>query len=91
MAKENKTEVIIRALVEPIIAASGLELVDVNYYRGPQGMTLRLILDKNGGVGIDDCAEISRLVGDVLDANDPIGGAYNLEVSSPGINRPLKK
>jgi ribosome maturation factor RimP len=91
MTKENKTEAIVRALTEPVIAASGLELVDVKYGRGPQGMTLKLILDKDGGVGIDDCAEISRLVGDVLDANDPIDGAYNLEVSSPGINRPLKK
>ncbi|MGQ9499753.1 MAG: ribosome maturation factor RimP [Dissulfurimicrobium sp.] len=91
MAKKNKIESIVRALTEPVIAASGLELVDVNYVRGPHGMTLRLILDKDGGVGIDDCVEISRLVGDVLDANDPIDGAYNLEVSSPGINRPLKK
>ena len=91
MAKENRIESIVRALVEPVVAASGLELVDVKYGRSPQGMTLRLVLDKAGGVGIDDCAEISRLAGDILDANDPIDGAYHLEVSSPGINRPLKK
>lgn len=91
MAKENKIVDIIKTLVEPVIKASGLELIDINYGRGPHGATLRLILDKVGGVGIDDCAEISRLVGDILDANDPIDGPYNLEVSSPGINRPLKK
>ncbi|MDA8161988.1 MAG: ribosome maturation factor RimP [Desulfobacteraceae bacterium] len=91
MAKENKIEGLVRDLIEPIILSSGLELVDIDYGRGPQGMILRLVIDKPEGVRIDDCEEISRLAGDILDANDPISGPYNLEVSSPGINRPLKK
>jgi len=61
----------------------------VEYLRGPKGMTLKITIDKEGGVNIDDCAQVSRLVSDVLDVKDPIPGHYNLEVSSPGINRPL--
>ncbi len=74
-----------------MIEGSGLELIDVDYFRGPGGMVLRLIIDKPGGVTVDDCADVSRLVGDLLDVEDPIPGSYNLEVSSPGINRPLKR
>ncbi len=66
-----------------------MELVNVEYMRGPSGMTLRITIDKDGGVTVDDCAHVSRLVSDVLDVKDPIPGHYNLEVSSPGINRPL--
>ncbi|MGB9713259.1 MAG: ribosome maturation factor RimP [Dissulfurimicrobium sp.] len=91
MAREKKTEDVVRALLEPVIASYGMELVDVHCGRDPRGMVLRLVLDKAGGVDIDDCAEISRLAGDILDVHDPIEGPYTLEVSSPGINRPLKK
>ncbi len=66
-----------------------MELINVEYLRGPKGMTLKITIDKEGGVNIDDCAQVSRLVSDVLDVKDPIPGHYNLEVSSPGINRPL--
>ncbi len=81
----------VREIVEPIITGSGIELVDVEYFRGPGGMVLRLIVDKPGGVTLDDCADVSHLAGDVLDVEDPVPGSYNLEVSSPGINRPLKR
>ncbi len=81
----------VQELTEPIITASGMELVDVEFRREAVGMVLRLTIDKEGGVSIDDCAYISRLVGDLLDAKDPIDSQYHLEVSSPGINRALKR
>ena len=79
----------IREIVEPLILHAGMELVNVEYLRGQKSMTLRITIDKEGGVSVDDCAQVSRLVSDVLDVKDPIPGHYNLEVSSPGINRPL--
>ncbi len=78
-------------LVEPVALQVGLEIVDVEYVKGGGGMILRITIDKEGGVTIDDCADFSRTVSDILDATDPIPGPYNLEVSSPGINRPLKR
>jgi ribosome maturation factor RimP len=87
----RKVAELVWSLVEPVVIRSGMELVDIAFFRGPSGMTLRLIVDKVGGVTIDDCADLSHLVGDILDVEDPIAGAYNLEVSSPGINRPLKR
>ena len=91
--KKNKGQQaeIIRALVEPVVVYAGMELIDVEYGREPSGMVLRLIIDKPGGVTIDDCSHISRQAGDLLDAKDSVPWSYNLEVSSPGINRPLKK
>ncbi len=80
----------VKKLAQPMVKALGIELVDVEYVRGPSGMVLRLTIDKNGGVSLDDCVEVSHVVGDMLDVHDPVPGAYNLEVSSPGINRPLK-
>lgn len=80
----------IRGLVEPVIQGYGVSLVDVEYVRGPQGMTLRLIIDREGGVTLDDCEAVSKVVGDILDSRDLLPGPYSLEVSSPGINRPLK-
>ena len=89
----GKTEIeqTVQRLLEGPVTHMGYEIVDVRYLRGPQGMVLRLVIDKPGGVTIDDCAEVSRFAGDLLDARDPIEGSYSLEVSSPGINRPLKK
>ncbi|MCK4426162.1 MAG: ribosome maturation factor RimP [Deltaproteobacteria bacterium] len=88
--KEQQAEVV-RALIEPVVVYAGMELIDVEYRREPSGVILRLTIDKAGGVTIDDCSDISRLVGDLLDAKDSLPGSYNLEVTSPGINRPLKK
>jgi ribosome maturation factor RimP len=86
-----------RALAEPLVAAEGLELLDVEFLREPQGWILRLIIDKPGGssrenpVGLDDCTRASRAVETALDVEDFIPHEYALEVSSPGVNRPLKK
>ncbi len=79
----------IQEMVEPLILHAGMELINIEYLRERGGMTLRITIDKEGGITVDDCAFISRLASDVLDVKDPIQGRYNLEVSSPGINRPL--
>ena len=57
--------------------------------RAGRFMTVRLFIDKDGGVGVDDCADVSRQVSAILDVEDPIADKYNLEVSSPGLDRPL--
>ena len=76
---------------EPVVEAEGLELVEVEYRREPQGWVLRLFVDGPQGVTVDDCARASRVVGDLLDVSDPIDHPYHLEVSSPGLDRPLRK
>jgi len=67
------------------------ELVDIEWQRHPQGELLRIFIDKPGGVNLDDCARASEAVSRRLDELDVIDSAYNLEVSSPGVERPLKK
>ena len=81
----------VRTLVEPILATLGFELVELEYKREGRGWTLRFYLDKEGGITLDDCADASREIGMLLEVEDVIPSAYNLEVSSPGIDRPLKK
>lgn len=77
-------------LLAPVVSQAGMELLTVEYQGGPSGMVLRLFIDREGdGVTLDDCAEISRTAGDILDVYDLIAERYNLEVSSPGINRLL--
>jgi ribosome maturation factor RimP len=78
-------------MIEPLCASEGIELVLVEYRREPGGRVLRLYIDKPGGVKVDDCAMISRQVGDYLDVASGLEEAYRLEVSSPGIHRPLVK
>ncbi|MCP4715215.1 MAG: ribosome maturation factor RimP [Deltaproteobacteria bacterium] len=77
--------------VDDLVRHEGLELVDVVYLRESAGWVLRVLIDKPGGITVDDCRLISRQLGDVLDVQDSIPHAYRLEVSSPGINRPLKR
>jgi ribosome maturation factor RimP len=76
-------------LAEPLCRAENLELVHVEYQREQGGLTLRLYLDKPGGITLDDCADISRQIGDILDVGLESLPPYRLEVSSPGIQRPL--
>src|SRR5262244_3606301 len=82
---------LIEDTVAPVVGDHGLELVDLDW-RGlrPRGI-LRLYVDKPGGVGIADCERLSREIGDVLDAAAVIVGGYDLEVSSPGLDRQLRK
>ncbi len=78
-------------LVAPLIGEKGLELVDIEYVKEGASWYLRIYIDKEGGVELDDCADVSHAVSDVLDRADPIPQSYMLEVSSPGLERPLKK
>jgi ribosome maturation factor RimP len=81
----------VEEICESLVVSEGMELVDLEYRReGPRWM-LRLFIDKEGGVNIDDCARISRELGDLLDVKDVIPQAYVLEVSSPGLNRRIRK
>lgn len=81
----------IEELIQPIMDDLGLELVDIEYQREQRGWALRFFLDKKGGINLDDCAAASREISTLLDVEDVIPTAYNLEVSSPGLERPLKK
>jgi ribosome maturation factor RimP len=80
------------AHVDPIAAGDGLEVVEIEFQREGRGNILRVYLDQAGGGGIDleSLTRFSRQIGDVLDAHDLIPGPYNLEVSSPGVNRRLR-
>lgn len=78
-------------LAEPLCESEGIELVHVEHQLEPGGRMLRLYIDKPGGVTLDDCAAISRQLGDILDVNLEESGFYHLEVSSPGLERPLGK
>ncbi len=78
-------------IIEPILEEMNIELVDVEYVTERGRPVLRVYIDKYGGVTIDDCAAVSREIGDIIDINDTLSSRYVLEVSSPGLNRPLKK
>jgi ribosome maturation factor RimP len=81
----------VREVVEPILQSQGYELVDLEYQRESRGWVLRIYLDREGGITLDDCSGVSHEVGAVLEVKDVIPNAYVLEVSSPGLTRPLKK
>ncbi|MGB5882761.1 MAG: ribosome maturation factor RimP [Desulfobulbales bacterium] len=78
------------AVALPVLEEMGLELVEVQYRREQSGWVLRLIIDKQDGISLEDCAAVSREISQLLDIEDFVDQAYNLEVSSPGLNRPLK-
>jgi ribosome maturation factor RimP len=80
-----------RRLLEPVLARDGLELVEVEWLRLAGRWTLRVLVDKPGGVNVDDCQAASRTIEPLLDVEDFIEPAYDLEVSSPGLDRPLRK
>lgn len=88
MAETVKKQV--EALALPVLGEHGLELIEVQYRREQSGWVLRLIIDKQEGVSLDDCTTVSREISQLLDIEDFIDQAYNLEVSSPGLDRPLK-
>ncbi|WP_027349597.1 ribosome maturation factor RimP [Halotalea alkalilenta] len=79
----------IQALIEPTINAMGFELWGVDYVAQGKNSRLVVYIDSDKGVNVDDCAKVSRQVSGLLDVEDPIAGQYNLEVSSPGMDRPL--
>jgi ribosome maturation factor RimP len=87
----KKVTEIVEELVTPILEESGLELVEVEYTKEGKSWFLRVFIDKEGGVDIEDCGQVSEKLGEKLDEVDPIPQNYFLEVSSPGAERPLKK
>ncbi len=91
MAKPNNTEAKVLPILTPILTESDLELVDLEFVKEGVNWYLRVYIDKDGGVTIDDCERVSRALEARLDEADPIAQAYILEVSSPGLDRPLKK
>ena len=80
-------------LAAPLVEGEGMEIVDIDFrHEGSRGgRVLRLYLDKEGGPNVDDLSRVSRQLSELLDAQETVEGAYTLEISSPGINRPLKK
>jgi ribosome maturation factor RimP len=87
-------EAIIQRVIEiarPILDSLMLELVDVSYSSGGRKGLLRVFIDKSEGVTLEDCEKVSQYLGPALDVEDPIPHAYTLEVSSPGLDRPLKR
>ncbi len=80
----------IEEIVSPVLSRMGYELIDVEWvFEGAQ--ILRIYIDKQGGITIDDCESVSRVIEDNLDVEDLIHSKYSLEISSPGLDRPLKK
>ncbi len=87
----KKLEEDLIALIEPVVTAEEMELWELTFRREAGGWILRVLIEKEGGVTHEDCEIISRQLGDLLDVEDLIDRPYNLEVSSPGMDRPLKK
>ena len=91
MSFKEQTEKLVEQMLEPILLQNNYELVDVEYVKEVGTWYLRVYIDKDGGVTIDDCEIVSRALDVELDKKDPIKDPYILEVSSPGLSRPLKK
>jgi len=81
----------LRQILEPAVEGLGYELVDLELKIGGRDGLVRLFIDRPEGIGLDDCEAVSRQVSAVLDVADPVPGQYNLEVSSPGLDRRLTK
>lgn len=86
-----KVTEVVTALAVPIVQAQGCQLWDVEYVKEAGTWYLRVFIDKDGGVSIDDCEAVSRPLSDALDEADPIEGSYTLEVGSAGIDRVLRR
>lgn len=103
MDAKNQTQTVTAAvekLAEPFLEADGFELVEVQYRREPRGWILRLFVDRapngpwpgtQGGITLDECVAISHELGHLLEVEEVVPGPYHLEISSPGLDRPLKK
>lgn len=91
MSKKESYEQKTEALLTPVVEEYGFELVDVEYVKEGGTWYLRAYIDKPGGISINDCEAVSRRLSDLLDEKDFIDESYIMEVSSPGLGRPLKK
>ncbi|MEQ8315193.1 MAG: ribosome maturation factor RimP [Gammaproteobacteria bacterium] len=85
----KKSEATIGGLIEPTVNALGLELWGIEHVSQGKFSTLRIYIESDAGITVDDCEKVSRQVSAILDVEDPISGEYTLEVSSPGLDRPL--
>jgi ribosome maturation factor RimP len=90
MTRASTTESIIE-IIEPVIQEESLELVDVEYKKLGKTWTLRVYIDKDQGITVEDCQKVSRQIGDMIEVDELIANPFVLEVSSPGLDRPLKK
>ena len=90
MKKQSK-ESMLEELIAPVVEAEGYECVDVTFEKARKDWVLTTYIDGPNGIGLDDCEVVSRKLSDLMDEKDPIEQSYLLEVSSPGIDRPLKK
>jgi len=92
LGSQDKAEQAVRQIAAPIAESLGLEIVLVQYRREGGGWVLRVMIERiDGGVNVEDCAKVSRELSAVLDVEDPFEAPYHLEVSSPGLDRPLVK
>jgi ribosome maturation factor RimP len=80
----------VKQLIGNLLSDKRIELIEMTYRRESGGMVLRLLVDKEGGITLDDCTHLNERIGDILDSEDVIADKYTLEVSSPGLDRPLK-
>lgn len=87
----NRVELVVEELARPILEELKYELVDIEYKKEGGSWFLRFYIDKPGGITLDDCQIFSERIGELLDHHDPIPHRYYLEVSSPGLDRPLKR
>ena len=81
----------IRLLAEPVVASEGMELIHVECIKMHTRWIIRLFLDKEGGITLEDCTNISNQLGDIFDIREVVNGSYTLEVSSPGFDRPISR
>ncbi|VAW70899.1 Bacterial ribosome SSU maturation protein RimP [hydrothermal vent metagenome] len=79
------------SIIEPVVEGLGYEVVDIEFKPHPTNGLLRVYIDREGGILLEDCSAVSRQISSVLDVEDPVPGQYNLEISSPGTDRPLRK
>ena len=91
MAKGGNIAAFVKSIVEPIAKEMGLEIWDIRFLKEGSQWYLRIFIDKEGGVSIDDCVDLTHAINKPLDEADPIEQAYCLEVSSPGIERELTR
>ncbi len=78
-------------LFEPVVNGMGYELVEIEYQPNPKYGVLRLYIDSEQGIQLDDCSDVSKQISALIDVEDPLPGSFNLEISSPGLDRPLRK
>ena len=91
MSRREEYEQKAEAILTPIVESKGFELVDVEYVKEAGTWYLRGYIDKPGGITVNDCEDVSRAFSDILDEQDFIEDSYIMEISSPGLDRPLKK